>query len=225
MGARPRHLSRLATIYDGLNVECEMFIQRPLSVLNVPEQTSEMAALYDRALNRPVLIHSISMNGASTVLKTFTDHNLNLKPEINLRGLILDSSPGHITPGTSHWAFGHAIFPKQPILARAAAVAIKPFFRLFLILRGQDLLSGTAVADRFYRDPIKVPTLMLGSEHDELVLWKDMCEYADVARKAGIDVQTRSWPDSGHVRLYRDHPTEYANLVREFTKKHLLDNR
>jgi len=222
LGAKPYHLARVASFYDGLGVDCETFIQSHLSLLNIREQTTEMLKLYQKSLNRPVLMHVFSLNGGAVLFKTFADKNLAIKPEINLKALILDSTPGHVNTALYHRAFSQAIFPRSQTNAKIAQSVLKPLFHTFLFFARSHTKAATAYSEQFFAHPFRVPTLMLGSQQDELIPNRDMVEYAEKAARAGVDVRTRFWPDSGHIRLYREHRPEYIDLVREFTKQHLL---
>jgi acetyl esterase/lipase len=119
-------------------------------------------------------------------------------------------------------SFRQALTPRNPILARAVETFVFSPLALILSKAFPPARRNAKLAQRFYENPLSVPTLILGSEKDAIVQHKEMVEYAEIAAKRGISVETRFWPDSGHVRVWKDHSKEYADIVRAFTKAHLL---
>ena len=225
LGAKPYHIARVASFYKDLDVECIPYIQHPISMLNVREDKKGFERLYEKAIDRPVMCHLFSMNGASVFYKAFTGSDLVLKPNINLRALVLDSTPGHINRELYHRAFANALFPRSRYLANAANFALKPVFDAFLFGARSHRAESQKQIRALYRHPIQAPTLMFSSARDELIPFQDQLEYAERAREAGITVQTRIWPDSGHIRMYRDHRPEYISLCRSFAQKYLLQSQ
>lgn len=73
----------------------------------------------------------------------------------------------------------------------------------------------------WFDTPVRAPTLVLSTTRDQLVKRNHVAEYEKAVRRSGIDLQTRTWTDSGHVKMYKSHPEEYRELVRAFTQKHL----
>ena len=163
------------------------------------------------------------MNGFSTFYKVFADEKMTPKPVIDLRGFIMDSTPGRVDRELCHIAFSKAMFPKSKIMSAIADILLAPIFYVFFMAAKSRIEAMEATVQAFYDNPVKAPTLMLGSERDELVLYKHMLEYSEVARQAGTDIQTQFWCDSGHVRLYKDHQDEYTSLIQSFTRKFLCD--
>jgi predicted esterase len=108
---------------------------------------------------------------------------------------------------------------------KSAKIVLKPFVNLFLRLNRQHVETSGRIMEALYSDPFRKPTLLLGSERDEILPHSGFVEYRDLLVKKGIPVETRFWKGSGHVRLHKDYPEEYRDAVREFAKKNLLGNK
>lgn len=225
LGSKPRHVHAIAEIYRYMDVEVIPYIQRPSSLLNLKQDQKSFEKMYNQALNRPVLCHMFSMNGSSTFYKTFADEKMIVNPKIDLRAVIMDSTPGRVDRKLYHRAFSKAIFPKSRYMSALANIALTPIFDAFLMASKSHRKTTEATIQALYDNPVQVPTLMLGSERDELILHKHMLEYAERARQAGTEVQTRFWSDSGHVRLYKDHQNEYVALIQAFTRNFLCNQK
>jgi pimeloyl-ACP methyl ester carboxylesterase len=221
LGCKDRHLQHIARFYDGLGVDCITFTENPISLLRFRSGKSVADALYQKALNRPVVFHSFSLTGVSAAIKAFVDPSLNFKPEIDVRGLIFDSSPGHVNAALPIRAFATVAFPKSPRLAKLAQIVVGPLFNL-VVNMSDSTNFGERVSHEIYAKPWTVPTLLLASQRDEIIPHKDVVEYAEAVVRAGGKVQTKFWPDSRHIQLSKDHPAEYKALVRAFVQEHLL---
>jgi acetyl esterase/lipase len=221
LGSRMRHLQKISKLYDGLDIDRELFIERPLSLMQIREQTTEMEALYQKSLNRPLLVHVFSLTGVSALAKIFTDRKSHPRPNLDIRGLVLDSTPCRVIADMHRDAFPKALFPNSRFLRKATQFFMTPVFDAFINVTGV-VKWGEQLTHEIYRQPWTQPTLMLGSMQDQLIPNSEMVEYAKQARKAGAVVETRFWPDSGHVRVSLDHAMEYGELVRGFTKTHVL---
>jgi pimeloyl-ACP methyl ester carboxylesterase len=224
LGCKPRHLQHISRFYDGLDIDRVIFTEDFTSLFRMRSGKAATDALYQKALNRPVLFHSFSLTGASALVKAFADTRFDFKPEIDVRGLILDSSPGHVNAALPIRALATISFPKSPRLAKLAETVGGPLLNLFVNL-GDSTEFGKRVSKEIYAKPCTLPTLLLASEQDEIVPHKEIIEYRDAVTKAGGKVQTKFWPDSGHIRLSKDHPEEYKALVRAFVQKHLLGGK
>jgi hypothetical protein len=223
LGAKPYHLARIKTFYDGLGIDCEVYTQHATSLLDLRPDTQSFSRLYDQALQRPVLCHLFSMNGVSAFLKSFADSKWEVRPEINVKALVLDSTPGHVNTALYHRAFSQALFPHSPALNSIGQSLLSALFRLYLSAAKVHREKRMEQDRRIYERPFQYPTLMLGSKVDALIPYDHMMEYAETARKMGIVVETQFWPDSGHIRTYRDHRPEYIALVRNFAKKYFIE--
>jgi pimeloyl-ACP methyl ester carboxylesterase len=221
LGCKTRHLQKIARLYDGFDVDREFFIEGPLSLIRLREQKTEMEAIYRKSLNRPLLVHAFSLTGASALIKTFTDANVKPRPGLDVRGLVLDSTPCRVTHEIHRKAFPKALFPNSRALERATQLLLTPLFDAFVDATGV-IKWGARITAEIYRSPWANPTLMLGSVQDRLIPNSELVAYAELARKAGASVETRFWPDSGHVRVSMDHAAEYAEIVRAFARAHLL---
>ena len=224
LGAKPYHLSRVASFYNGLGLECIPYIQSPMSLLNVREDKTGFQKLYERAVDRPIMCHLFSMNGASVFYKAFAGPDLVLKPKLNLKALILDSTPGQLNRALYHRAFASALFPRSPPLAQLANFVLTPVFDAFLVGARSHRAESQRQIRALYKHPIQAPTQMFCSAKDKLIPFDHQLQYAECARKAGVSVTMRVWPDSGHIRMYREHRDEYSALCREFAKQHLCTN-
>jgi pimeloyl-ACP methyl ester carboxylesterase len=224
LGCKQRHLQHIARFYDGLGVDCVTFTENPISLLRFRSGKSATDALYQKALNRPVIFHSFSLTGASALVKAFAGTRLDFKPEIDVRGLILDSSPGHVNSALPIRGFATVAFPNSPKLAKLAQIVVGPLFNL-VVNMSDSTDFGKRVSAEIYAKPCTLPTLLLASEKDEIIPYKDIIEYGEAVAKAGGTVQTKIWPDSGHIRMSKDHPEEYKQLVRAFVQKNLLSQK
>jgi pimeloyl-ACP methyl ester carboxylesterase len=212
----------MATIYDGLDADVETFRESPISSLQIREQRADIFALRQKLSGRPVLVHVFSMNGAMSFLKTLTDDRLDLRPDVDLRGIIFDSSPGRMSLGALPEPLGNAMFPRNRFLAAAATFIIRPIFRLYCLAFDKGQKDIDWFTRGFFGRPFNVPTLVLASERDTTLAPADMREYAESVARAGAPVETHFWPDSQHVRLFKDHRKEYTDIVRKFAEHYLL---
>jgi pimeloyl-ACP methyl ester carboxylesterase len=224
LGCKPRQLQKVARFYDGLDVDRELFIEHPLSLVHVRTQRPAMEAVYRKAVGRPILVHGFSLTGASSLIKIFTDGDLHLRPGIDLRVLIFDSTPCRLSAAVHRHAFPKALFPNSRAGELAAKIVLTPIFDVLMHATGA-LKWGENLTRQSFARPWKRPTLLLGSERDILVPNSELIAYGEAARRAGAHVETRFWPDSGHIRLSLDHREEYGDLVRAFTKAHLLKKK
>jgi pimeloyl-ACP methyl ester carboxylesterase len=224
LGCKTHHLKRISRFYDGLGVECVTFVEDVWSLLRFRSSKARFDALYEKGLNRPVLFHAFSLTGTSAIIKTFANNDLDFKPEFDVRGLIFDSAPGSVHPALTIRGFATMALPHSPRLAAVTQAVVGPFFNLFVNL-SDSTKFGKGVSDRIYEKPSKVPTLILGSERDQMIPHTEMKAYAEAASRAGTLVQTKFWPDSGHIRLSKDHADEYKALVRAFAQTHLLTRK
>jgi pimeloyl-ACP methyl ester carboxylesterase len=224
LGSKPRNLQKIARFYDGLDVDRESFIENPLSVVHIRSQRPAMEAIYQKSLNRPVLVHGFSLTGASSMMKIFTDLDMHLRPGLDVRGFIFDSMPCRLDVDLHRNAFPKALFPNSRVGELATKVVLTPIFDFVMNVKGA-LKWGEHLSRESFLRPWQKPTLLLGSEIDRLIPNSELVAYAEAARRAGAQVQTRFWPDSGHVRLSIDHQDEYRELVRAFAKEHLLNKK
>jgi acetyl esterase/lipase len=224
LGCKPRHLQKVARFYDNLDVDRELFIEDPLSLLHIRSQQAAMEAVYKKSLNRPLLIHGFSLTGASSLMKIFTERDMGFRRGLDVQGLIFDSMPGRLSANLHRHAFPKALFPNSRVGEIATKVVMTPIFDVLMNVTG-TLQWGERLTRLAFAQPWKRPTLLLGSERDNLIPNSELVAYGDAARRAGANVETRFWPDSGHIRVSLDHRDEYARLVREFTKIHLLTKK
>ena len=65
--------------------------------------------------------------------------------------------------------------------------------------------------------PLGCPELFLFSKADYVIPHKDIGVFIDAHKNEGINVFTKCWEGSAHVRHYGKYPQEYLNEVNTFT--------
>ena len=218
LGAKTKHMNKLNKIYSNMGYQFHSIIQSPLSMLGI-QKTTKYEELYNQAIGRPIICHIFSLNGAHSFLKTMTDEQYKFKPGLNIRGLILDSTPGKLYPTIYSEAFSKAIFPSYPFLQKISQTGLSLMFKVFFKGHKKHLDEAYSMINSVYQHPFKAPQLILASENDQIVKCDDIKEYEKIARNSGVYVKSRYWPDSGHVGMFRDHMTEYISLIQDFTSK------
>lgn len=236
LGAKKYNLHKISKFYtDTMNVDIFPFIQTPQSLLNITRDKG-LDEIYNNALNRPILIHIFSLNGASTFYKSLSENNLpldknvpdndlklTLKPNLDIRGLIFDCTPGRVTRSLYHRAFSNAIFPKSLFLRQTASFALTPIFDLFLFFARKHRKISSLQLKTLYNDPLKYPSFFFTSKKDDLIPSKDVLEYANEVKNMGLPVQTCVFEDSTHVKGYHDHRDFYRRTITDFAKKCFYD--
>lgn len=224
LGCKDYNLRKVGRIYAPENIEFKFMIQSPLSILNIKSDQKKFDEIYNYAKNKDVICHIFSLNGASSFIESLMRPDLtDFKPNLNIKGLIWDSAPGFAAEDTYHEAFAKSMFPKSPRKEKVTSALLNPFFKAFLHFSKKHNEESKEKYRLVYKNPFKLPQLVMGSKNDSILNWKDMKAYAEKACEAGSDVQTRFWNDSGHVSLYKDHFDEYQQLVLNFARKNLYE--
>lgn len=222
-----------------MNVDVIPFIQSPESLLNLSRDKG-LDNLYKIALNRPIIFHIFSLNGASALYKSFTlndklfdlkklsntndkDLKLILRPNLDIRGMIYDCTPGTVNRSLYHRAFSSALFPHYPKFKSIASLCLTPIFDLFLLLASKHRKMSTIQLKSFYNDPLKFPSLFFASKSDDLIPYTDVMAYANKVKQCGVPIQTCIFKDSTHVKGYHDHRLFYKRTVSEFAKTCFYD--
>ena len=221
LGAKPKHMIKLNKIYNSMGYDFHSIIQSPFSMLGIKPMTSKYEELYNHAIGKPILCHIFSLNGAHSFLKTMTDGNYRFRPKLNIRGLILDSTPGKLYHDIYSEAFSKALFPSFPLFGKLSQSGLQYLFNIFFKRNKKHLEEAHSMISSVYSHPFKAPQLILASEKDEIVRCNDIKEYENIARNIGVYVKSRYWSDSGHVQLFRDHMEEYIRLMKDFSSRFL----
>ena len=224
LGAKPYNINKVARLYSDFDIDHESYIQTPESLLSLKQDTKGFNNIYEMAMGRPIICHVFSLNGASALYKSLTDKKGGFKPNLNIKGLIFDCTPGHPTRNLYHTAFSNAIFPKSPKCRKCANFLLKPAFDLFLLANGNHRREKSQIVRACYSNPFNIPTMLMTSKKDNLIKYTDVLEYANELRKRNIYEETHVWEDSPHVAMYRDHNEEYKKYVNSFVKKFLFDD-
>lgn len=243
LGAKKYNMHKISKFYtENMNVDVFPYIQTPQSLLNMSRDKG-LDDLYERALGRPLIFHIFSLNGASAFYKSFAANNfkiedindkkeedlskndlkLILKPNLDIRGIIYDCTPGRVNRSLYHRAFSNAIFPKSHLLRQFISIALTPIFDTFLFFARKHRKISSLQLQSLYNDPLKYPSLLFTSLKDDLIPSKDVLEYADDVRKRGVPVQTCVFKDSTHVKGYHDHRDFYRRTITKFAKMCLYD--
>ena len=222
LGAHPYNMHSFEKIYNGMGLEYKSIIQSYLSVLNVTNDQKKFDAMYNAAKGRDIFCHIFSLNGASSFVSSLMKKDLSgFKEGINVKSIIWDSSPGTSPDFIYHKAFAKSLFPSSKLLSSVTSAMLMPVFSIFLHNAKAHKARSKYLIDYIFSHPFTMPQLMLGSKHDYIIKYEDMKRYYDTAKDAGVDIHSRFWDDSDHVRLYHDHKQEYINLVKDFTAKQL----
>lgn len=243
LGAKNYNLHKISKFYtETMDVDVFPFIQTPQSLLNMTRDKG-LDDLYQKALNRPLIFHIFSLNGASAFYKSFsaTDFNIDninnesgknlstndlkliLKPNLDIRGLIFDCTPGRVNRSLYHRAFSNAISPKSYLLRKFVSIALTPVFDAFLFFARKHRKLSSLQLQTLYNDPLKYPSLLFTSLKDDLIPCKDVLEYANDVKKNGVTVQTCVFKDSTHVKGYHDHRDFYRRTITDFAKTCIYD--
>ncbi|OHS99823.1 hypothetical protein TRFO_33652 [Tritrichomonas foetus] len=217
LGAKEYNMEKIKKFYSGIDADLFSIIQSPLSLLNV-KQDKSLDHLYEKAVDRPVVCHVFSLNGASSFYKSLTTDNLILKPRLNIKGLIFDCTPGHINRPLYHRAFSNAMFPKSPKINKVASTILTPVFDVFLLFANKHRKVSKKQVDQLYKHPFRYPTLAITSKKDDLIPYQDVLEYAENLKNTGTAVQTCVFENSTHVKAYHDHREFYSKMVSDFAK-------
>lgn len=224
LGAKEYHMDRVKSFYEEIGIPAFSIIQSYKSILNISSNQQKINEFVNEAQDRPLIAHVFSLNGASAFLKCFTDETLKLKPAIQMKGLVLDSTPGHINRTLYHRAFSKALFPRSNILSSIANVVLAPGFDAFLLLARKHNKESERMIKHIYEHPFTCPQLIFSSEKDKLIRNQDVREYEMKAREAGAIVTSKYYTDSDHIKMYRDHRPEYKQLIQEFACKYLIES-
>ncbi|EAX95591.1 hypothetical protein TVAG_370950 [Trichomonas vaginalis G3] len=220
LGAKPYHMNSFKKIYNGIGLEYKSMVQSYMSILNLKDDHKKFEEMYEAAKNRDVLCHIFSLNGASSFLDSLMEPDcIHYKPNINVKAIVWDSSPGTSPKNIYHKAFAKSIFPKSPFLANALSAVLIPPFNLFLNLSKNHNARAQYKISSAYANPPTCPQLSLSSTKDYIIKHEDVVRYIENARKAGANVEAKFWEDSDHVMLYHDHKQEYIKIVQDFAKK------
>jgi hypothetical protein len=211
-------------------VDCLQYTVSIPTILGITTQERERETIRRLTAGWPLLFHFFSLNGVGSCFRAFSDLTqpiVALSPDVDVRTVIMDSTPGRMHPGVYDAGFAAAMSVRG-LTGRAASFVLKPFVQGLLALGKPRYATAQKIVDTLYGCPFRSPTLLLGSERDSVLPHAGFVEYGELLAAKGIPVQSHFWKDSEHIRLYKDHPDEYRALVRAFAQAHLLtgaDNR
>lgn len=218
LGAKPRHIAEIKSIYKGLPVETVAHVQKPLATLNIRSEKKVVDDIYRRSQGRPLLCHVFSLNGASALVKTFSE-NYKWRENVKFSGIIWDSTPCLPYPDTYRAAYSRAMFPHHKAMAKITESLLYLPFAAYQTLGRKHLKEFEQMLGMIENVPPLCPQLFLSSLKDDFVPTADVMYHADRIKEMGADVDMRVWDDSGHIRMFRDHPSEYNSLVLDFAMK------
>ena len=217
LGAKDFNLNKISCFYKNAGFETESIIQSPTSLLNIKRDKS-LDEFYKKAIGKPIVCHLFSLNGASAFYKSFTSNNLIIKPNLNIKGFIMDCTPGHVERALYHRAFSNALFPNSPQLKSAMSGLLTPLFQLFLWCARSHRKESARMLRSLYNNPLQYPTLAITSKKDDLIPYQDVLEYVNNLKKTATPVQDCVFYDTTHVKAYHDHTKFYKNMVTNFAK-------
>ena len=62
------------------------------------------------------------------------------------------------------------------------------------------------------------PQLFLVSSADKVIDYNDVIDLADGRKQRGVPVYTKIWNDCNHLQMFRKHPDEYEEVLKDFFK-------
>ncbi|CAO4362133.1 unnamed protein product [Caenorhabditis nigoni] len=225
-GAASKHLKKYTNIYTdkGFNV---ISICPPLFHFKVPDDSigKKILPVMDSIQDKPVVIHSFSMNGIRGLISLAKASN-NPKLFEKLEGIVFDSAPSRTLP----YQNGKAMMLSRPSVNymsdsnRAVIFQLvntirdaltSPIIKVFPSLRHNFLLYW------YIHDKIQLPKrqLFLYSEKDSMIPFRGLEEFIEEQKKRGCHVDSVNFGDTEHVAHFREKPEEYTKKCIEFVSK------
>ena len=221
LGSKERHMKQIEELYKDLNIEFKYLIQSHLSILGIKENKKKFIEIYEYSKNRNIFCHIFSLNGLSSISKSLLKEDLTFFSNLNIKGIIWDSSPGKISKNLYHKSFAKAIFPNNKILENVSSLLFQPSFYLFNNLFKKNNLNSLNKINLLYKKPFNYPQLIFASKNDQIISFNDINEYLNICKNKNIKINFKFWNDSGHIRLFKDYPIEYKEILNKFIKKNV----
>ncbi|KAI6234024.1 Transmembrane protein 53 [Aphelenchoides fujianensis] len=202
---------------------------------------------------RPLLIHAFSMTGITTfwaLWELLEKRPFGARIKRQVRGIVFDrqaagrkgvnatldfSGPTRITsPRIAAEAVANGHYPpsmrdlSSSFLRAGTRTAV---FFWYALVRLRLLVNSGSIDDTcaFHRLSLRVDLpanqLFLYSKADPLIDYRNVEEFAEIQRKAGVRVETKRWEESGHIQHYAHDPREYERLCLQFASRLLRDER
>ena len=218
-----KHLSKYSLLFEKhnfttvcLTTSLLKLFTRPVSMANqccadILRATSELT---NQNKDRPVIVMTFSNTGTA-VFYSLVKHLHKDPSSLNLIGTIFDSCPIPMNKNAIRASENGAL----------AYFKSSSLFTKFMVKNITKVLSGIVL----YTNPVRKvflttlvestcpgPQLFLFSEADELVRWEDIEDFVKERQLRGVEVYSRRWKDSKHVRHLNTHSEEYEAEVDEF---------
>jgi hypothetical protein len=170
----------------------------------------------------PLVMHLFS-NGGALLLSSLELAAQRAGVQLDIQGIVCDSAPseGRLVEGVkvgTMWVRNPVLRHLLSLLVAAVLVA----FRLGAMVRG-ELSTFEWIWSTLSNPKRKCTRLMLYSEADAMVGPAGVEKFVAAARQGGVDVVTKRWPDSAHVRHFLEHPEEYRSLIHHHILNPILD--
>ncbi|KAL3133622.1 hypothetical protein ABBQ32_008142 [Trebouxia sp. C0010 RCD-2024] len=129
-----------------------------------------------------------------------------------LAGLIFDSAPCYMTPGTGSQA-----------LTAGLAFPLKQLLQALFLMIWVPINLVLDIPKRFWRrmveETLAVPRLYLYSTDDHLCHAGELEALLETKRSQGLDITVKKWDHSAHCAHLRSHPKEYVAALQAFLAK------
>jgi hypothetical protein len=230
--SKPRHLSRICSIYAKRNASTVLYI-RPLWAPEFIRRYFEddiASLIREHSANAPIIVHSFSNNGIWTYSSLCRRGILTQHDKV-----IIDSAP-HLWYEPLTVRQEALMYTVVTLKSMSFTGLIKKFekpllLNTFTLLLAcchivkccQGLLGIIVIGDvyemnRYIRDDLaQVPTLFIYGKGDTLVEWPFIEEFIDRWKLRNENIETlRFGDDVGHVNGLLKRPEEYAEAIDKF---------
>lgn len=222
LGSRPQAFTKYCDIYfrTGLDV---LVVTSEVSHFLWPRWGLDHSRMVldllesERFVSRPLLVHAFSIGAyvfAQLLVHMSKDPQRYEPLAKRIHGQVYDS----VVIGTlDHMAtgVGKTLFPQLEFLVKHASLT---YFSLF---KSQTVDYFDAGLDAFWNTPVKAPALFFSCKNDALSDWETLDRLAEHWRRAGINVNSKTWDVSTHAGHLKRHPQEYLSTITGFL--HALD--
>ena len=164
--------------------------------------------------SQPILVHGFSVGGylyGETLVRMTSDPIMAEEMSRRVRGQIFDSPVDMegVPRGVSLAVTG----------SRPAQIAIKSSLDTYLaLLQKQVTRHYIRSSQTFHSNPLRTPSLLLYSYADVVGTAGPIEKLMDNWRRAGVLVQSKTWPDTPHVSHYLRDPVNYTNALNDFLR-------
>jgi hypothetical protein len=217
------YVQNYAAIYGNARVvvqlsQFKLFVYTDAALLNmmlpVVEWLKEQKVDNQSGLSPPLIVHLFS-NGGALLLCALQLAADRARLKLDIKGIICDSAPskGRLVEGVKVGT----MWVQNPVLRCIASPLV-----VLMMVASRLVAIAQCKASRFQwiwttlaNPEYKCPRLMLYSEADTLTEVDAVELFIAAARQKGIDVVTKRWQHSTHVRHFPQYPVEYRSLIHQ----------